>query len=174
MQGFEWSCRDSNPGPDKEAVVLSTCVSMLEFSRRRRRTSGRCASLRGSWVSLRHHHSAKASSYLRRSELPGVRAGPGGTMALPNSKLGSHGVRIVASCCSIDFFTGELPSTPGTLTRDLRKLSIPVSPGFWFLSKERFSAWLTSGPRRYAGNGERRPRPEGFYYGLSFRAQAGI
>ena len=107
MQGFKWSCRDSNPGPDKEAVVLSTCVSMLEFSRRRRRTSGRCASLRGSWVSLLNHHSPEASSYLRRSELPGVRAGPGGTMALPNSKLGSHGVRIVASCCSIDFFYGR-------------------------------------------------------------------
>ena len=53
---------------------------------------------------------------------------PGGTMAVRSSKLGSHGVRIVASCFLIDFLAGELPSTPGTLTRDLRKLSIPVSP----------------------------------------------
>jgi hypothetical protein len=49
-------------------------------------------------------------------------------MAVLSSKLGSHGVRIVADCCLIDFLAGELPSTPGTLTRDLRKLSIPVIP----------------------------------------------
>ena len=49
-------------------------------------------------------------------------------MAVLSSELGSHGVRIVASCCLIDFLAGELPSTPGTLTRDLRKLSIPVIP----------------------------------------------
>ena len=49
-------------------------------------------------------------------------------MAVLSSKLGSHGVRIVADCCLIDFLTGELPSTPGTLTRNLRKLSIPVIP----------------------------------------------
>ena len=49
-------------------------------------------------------------------------------MAVLSSKLGSHGVRIVADCFLIDFLAGELPSTPDTLTRDLRKLSIPVIP----------------------------------------------
>ena len=49
-------------------------------------------------------------------------------MAVRSSKLGSHGVRIVADCFLIDFLAGELPSTPDTLTRDLRKLSIPVIP----------------------------------------------
>ena len=49
-------------------------------------------------------------------------------MAVLSSKLGSHGVRIVADCFLIDFLAGELPSTPGTLTRNLRKLSIPVIP----------------------------------------------
>ena len=49
-------------------------------------------------------------------------------MAMRSSKLGSHGVRIVADCFLIDFLAGELPSTPDTLTRDLRKLSIPVIP----------------------------------------------
>ena len=53
---------------------------------------------------------------------------PGGTMAVRSSKLGSHGVGILASCCLVDFLTGELPPTPGTLTRDMHKLSIPVIP----------------------------------------------
>ena len=43
-------------------------------------------------------------------------------------RLGSHGVAILASCCSMDFLAGELPSPPGTLTRDLHELSIPVNP----------------------------------------------
>ena len=67
-------------------------------------------------------------------------------MAVLSSKLGSHGVRIVADCCLIDFLAGELPSTPDTLTRDLRKLSIPVIPNF---RKNEFRC-RSSGAQRYA------------------------
>jgi hypothetical protein len=70
---------------------------------------------------------------------------PGGTMAVLSSKLGSHGVAILASCCSVDFLIGELPPTPSTLTRDLRKLSIPVSPNL-----ERTSSTPKSRVQRYA------------------------
>jgi hypothetical protein len=70
---------------------------------------------------------------------------PGGTMAVRSSKLGSHGVAILASCCSVDFLMGELPPTPSTLTRDLRKLSIPVSPNL-----ERTRSAPKSGVQRYA------------------------
>ena len=45
-------------------------------------------------------------------------------------RLSSHGVAILAIYCLGDFFTGELRPTPDTLTRDLHKLSIPVSPKF--------------------------------------------
>ena len=67
-------------------------------------------------------------------------------MAVRSSKLGSHGVRIVADCCLIDFLAGELPSTPDTLTRDLRKLSIPVIPN---VRKNVFRC-RSSGAQRYA------------------------
>ena len=44
------------------------------------------------------------------------------------SGLSSHGVVIFASYCFDDLFGREIPSTPGMLTRDLSKLSIPVVP----------------------------------------------
>lgn len=70
-------------------------------------------------------------------------------MTLPNSKLGSHGVRIVAGCCLIDFFTGELPSTPGTLTRNLRELSIPAEIQSALQGKEKLASAHCLRPVKY-------------------------
>jgi len=166
---LKWSCRDSNPGPDKEAVVLSTCVSMLGLSGNPGRTSGLWCSLIGSWVSPANHRSLQTIFYLRRSELPGVKAYPGGTMALPNSKLGSHGVRIVAGCCLVDFLTGDSTTSRHAYPRHAQA----VNSGQPQMRKNKFRRVYPSGPRRYAGFRKRKRRPECFPGIPHFRLRPG-
>jgi len=49
-----WSCRESNPGPDKETVALSTCLVAVGFSSKSRSAPDLLIYLRCLVSRLRH------------------------------------------------------------------------------------------------------------------------